>query len=89
MTRTNSSTREYDFEDINLDLFLIYDHRQTQAYWGPNKEGYDYKNQQNIVPRKRIKPHLTEEQFWESEERQELRIECTRYADWRKFKLFI
>lgn len=46
-------------------------------------------NQQDLPRVKRIKPYLTEEQFWQSEERQEFRFECTRYADWRKFKLFI
>lgn len=27
LTRSKSATREYDFEDMNLDLFLVYDYR--------------------------------------------------------------
>jgi hypothetical protein len=44
LTRTRCSTREYDFEDINLDLFLIIDYKQTQTYWGPNKDPSAYLN---------------------------------------------
>lgn len=33
---------EYDFEDNNLDLFNIYDYKQTTFYWGLNREDEYY-----------------------------------------------
>jgi len=36
------ATSEYNFEDNNLDMFILYDYAATTAYWGPNKENYDY-----------------------------------------------
>eukprot|EP01016_Furgasonia_blochmanni_P053577 TRINITY_DN8681_c0_g1_i3.p1 TRINITY_DN8681_c0_g1~~TRINITY_DN8681_c0_g1_i3.p1 ORF type:complete len:467 (+),score=99.95 TRINITY_DN8681_c0_g1_i3:67-1467(+) len=86
---TTICTREYDFEDCNLDLFLLYDYKGTTTYWGPNKENYNYEDQSDIHPRKRIQKHLTPEEFWESEEPQEFALNCVPNADWMKFKRWI
>ena len=38
----NVATREYSFEDNNLDLFLLYDYKATTDYHGENLLDYDY-----------------------------------------------
>jgi hypothetical protein len=40
--RSSKSTLEFDFEDSNLDLFLVYDHKSTTEFWGKNLENFDY-----------------------------------------------
>lgn len=85
-TRNLAATREYDFEDVNFDSFLLYDYRATTDYWGKNKEGYDYENQESIDPRRRKVKWPTNEEFWNSTENHMFRLNCTPYADFRKFR---
>jgi hypothetical protein len=88
-TKNAASTLEYDFEDNNLDLFILYDFAATTQHWGPNRVDYDYNNQENIHPRKRVKQWPTPEEFWNSEEEHLFRLNCSEYADFRKFKKWI
>jgi len=83
------ATREYNFEDNNLDLFILYDFSATTDYWGPNRADYDYENQEHLHPRLRIKKYPTKEEFWNSEEEFVFRLNCTEYAEFRKFKKWI
>ena len=42
-TRTGfEGSGEYDFEDNNLDLYSITDYKQTDFYWGLNREDAYY-----------------------------------------------
>ena len=80
------STREYDFTDSNLDKFLIYDYKSTQEFGGGPMAGYDYENQMHIRPMYRKQMYPTEEDFWNSTEPHPFRVNCTEYAEFRKFK---
>lgn len=53
MTRTKSATKEYDFEDMHMDLFMVYDYRQTQVYWGKNSGISSTSNKLSTIGRKR------------------------------------
>ncbi|KRX05264.1 hypothetical protein PPERSA_00565 [Pseudocohnilembus persalinus] len=85
----NRSTREYDFEDNNGDYFLVYDWKATTEWHGNNQEGYDYENQDHIYPKDRKIRYPTVEEFWESNEPFQFRVNCSRYADFRKFQRWI
>ena len=89
ITRTKSSTREWDFEDSNRDCFLVYDHRQTQDYHGSKPVGVDYNNHSHRAFRTKKKQYPTFEEFWETEDYHELRVYGSRYADANKFKLYV
>lgn len=82
----NRSTYQYDFEDTDLSLFLVYDFKATTNYWGNNKPNFDYQNQALTNPRNRINKYPTVEEFWNSEELHQFRINSSRYADIHKFK---
>jgi hypothetical protein len=42
-TRTGfAGTGEYDFEDNNLDVYNLCDYKQTDFYWGFNREDEYY-----------------------------------------------
>ena len=45
-----------------------------------------FKNQDNIPPRKRKQRWPSVEEFWNKTEPVEFRVNCTPYADFRKFK---
>ncbi|EAS00387.1 hypothetical protein TTHERM_00220600 (macronuclear) [Tetrahymena thermophila SB210] len=83
------STREYDFEDSNLDSFLLYDYKATTEYHGNNDPNYDYQNQDQVPPKKRKQQHPTPQEFWESDEPHAFRVNCSNYADYHKFKKWI
>lgn len=74
-TRTGfDGTGEYDFEDNNLDLFNIADYRQTQTYWGFNREDEYYEKQLSKPPHKRRRKWPTTEEFWTSTEPKEFKL---------------
>lgn len=79
-------TREWDFTDCNLDKFLIYDWKLTQEFGGQPLPGYDYENQNHLRPRQRKRVFPTEKEFWDFDERVEFYVNCTEYAEFRKFK---
>ena len=70
-------------------MFLVYDHRQTQDYWGIDAVGVDYKNAKSRRFRAQRKVFPTVEEFWQSEEYYELRVYGSRYADSNRFKKYI
>jgi len=80
---------EFGFEDSNFDAFVIYDYQATTSYWGPNKVGYDYDHQEHLPPRKRLHKRPTFEEFWNSDEIHNFRVNCSQHADWRKFKQWV
>jgi hypothetical protein len=79
-------TREWDFTDNNLDKFLVYDWKMTQEFGGQPLPNYDYENQNHLRPRQRRKIFPTEKEFWDFEEKVEFYVNCTEYAEFRKFK---
>jgi hypothetical protein len=79
-------TREWDFTDCNLDKFLIYDWKLTQEFGGQPLPDYDYENQNHLRPRQRKRVFPTEKEFWNFDERVDFYVNCTEYAEFRKFK---
>ncbi len=65
---------EYDFEDNNLDLFNIAEYRQTQLYWGYNREDEYYEKELSKRPHKRQKKWPTIEEFWTCTEPREFKM---------------
>ncbi|CAD8071388.1 unnamed protein product [Paramecium primaurelia] len=87
--RNKLATKEFDFEDSNLDKFCLYDAKQTTKFWGPNKSEQFYNKQQYLKPIYRKKRWPTYDEFWNQEEKAPFRVNCTRYGDFRKFKEWI
>ena len=83
-----ASTGEYNFEDNNLDLFKMYDHKQTDLYHGLNREDEYYQSPKNLRKplHKRKRKWPTIEEFWKSEEPIEWKVKADDYADVRRFK---
>jgi len=71
-------TGEYNFEDSNLDLFCLYDYRQTDFYYGINREDSYYETKRNLKRplHKRKMKRPTIQEFWESEEPKEFKLSC-------------
>lgn len=58
----------------------------TQEFGGQPLLNYDYENQNHLRPRQRRKIFPTEKEFWDYEEKVEFYVNCTEYAEFRKFK---
>jgi len=82
-------TGEYDFEDLNLDTFLIFDYNQTLLSFGFNREDAYYEKQKKYRELHREKKWPSPDEFWNSTEIQVFKIDCSTYADWRKFRRWI
>lgn len=84
-------TGEYNFEDSNLDLYCLYDYRQTDFYYGLNREDEYYETKRNLKrplhKRKMRRPTIQE--FWESEEPKEFKLSADDQAQYRKFKRWL
>ena len=84
-------TGHYDFEDTNLDLYRIFDYKQTEFYHGLPREESFYNTAANISrpekKRKRVWP--TVEDFWNLETPIKFRVLCNDKADWRKFRKWL
>lgn len=80
---------DYDFEDSNLDVFNIYDYKQTDFYWGMNREDEFYERDIHKPPHKRRRKWPTVDEFWSLMEPKEFKLACQDHADWRKFKLWL
>ena len=72
-----------------MSRYLVFDFRETTEYWGPNDPTFDYNSQEKVHPRQRKIKRLTPEEFWALEEPRYLRVNYSRYANFRKFKLWI
>lgn len=83
------STKEWDFVDSNFDQFLVYDFKSSTSFWGENKSEEWYANNINRKPRFRRDPQLSPEEFWTSEEPHAFRVNCSRYAQWPKFRAWL
>jgi len=82
---------EYHFEDSNLDAFSLFDYKQTDLYWGLNREDEYYQRPANLrrpLHRRRRK-WPTAEEFWASDRLHELRLVCDDQADHRKFRRWL
>jgi hypothetical protein len=84
-------TGMYDFEDTNLDLYRLIDYKQTDFYWGLNREDGHYNSTKNLKKPeyKRRKKWPTIEEFWTCEEPKPFRLMTSEYAEWRKFKRWL
>lgn len=69
-------TGEYDFEDSNLDCFNLADYKQTDFYWGLNREDEYYDRYLNKPPNKRRQKMPTIQEFWTSMEPKTFKIYC-------------
>lgn len=78
-------TGAYFFEDNNLDVFCVFDWKQTTLSWGKNLEDTMYENQDHILPEFRIKKYLEPEEFWSSDEPREFRVAHSKYAERKRF----
>ncbi|EGR34622.1 hypothetical protein IMG5_005430, partial [Ichthyophthirius multifiliis] len=85
----NLSTREYHFQDTNLDTYQLYDYKATTAYHGENLKDYDYDHQEHVRIKKRKQMHPSPEEFWEQDEPHMFRLNCSKYADFHKFKKWL
>ena len=86
-----TGTGEYHFEDNNLDAFTLFDYKQTDRYWGLNREDEWYTRPVNVrrplSKRKRKWPSVDE--FWSGTEPVEFRLVCDDQADHRKFRRWL
>ena len=81
----------FAFEDNNLDCYSLFDYKKTDLYYGLNREDAFYQTDKNLSKmlhkRKQKRPSL--EDFWLSEEPQELKLACDDQADWKKFRRWL
>jgi len=65
-----TGTGIYNFEDTNLNLFQLFDYKQTDYYHGINREDDHYTSPKNMRKplHKRKRKWPTVEEFWNSEE---------------------
>lgn len=84
-------TGQYTFEDTNLDMYCLFDYKQTDFYHGINREDEYYLTEKNLrLPlhqRKRKFPTIQE--FWESTEPRTFKLAADDQADWRKFRKWL
>jgi hypothetical protein len=71
-------TGEFNFEDSNLDLYCLYDYRQTDFYYGLNRDDDYYETKRNLKRplHKRKQRRPTIEEFWACEELKEFKLSC-------------
>lgn len=74
-----SAHREFMFVDNQWSGFLLYEYRNTTDF-KPNVENYDYENQDHLHPRMRINKRVSPEEFWQSEEEFEFRVNASAHA---------
>ena len=81
-------TGEYHFEDNNLDLYKLYDFKQTDLFHGVNREDEFYTTPKNmrkpLHKRKRKWPSINE--FWDMEEPVIFKLVADNLADLPRFK---
>lgn len=81
-------TGEYHFEDNNLDLYKLFDYKQTDLYHGYNRDDEYYTSAKNMRKphhrRKRKWP--TVDEFWELEEPVIFKLAADSNTDLRRFK---
>lgn len=82
-----NSSGHYCFSDVNMDIFMLYEYKQTTYTYGPNypDDVYERQKLEKIKPSRHLLKALSMEEFWNSEEPMEFRILFTRYAEWKKF----
>ena len=83
------STKEWDFVDSNLDKFLIYDFKSSTSFWGENRSDEWYAANPKRKYKFRKYPQVSEEEFWKSEAPHAFRVNCSKYAEWPKFKVWL
>jgi hypothetical protein len=71
-------TGQYSFEDNNLDMFCLFDYKQTDFYHGHNREDEFYETASNLKKQmhKRRQKYPSIKEFWESTEPQEFKLSC-------------
>lgn len=84
------STGCWNFEDNNLDIFMITDPNKTEQTNEENKDPEYYDYLRKTTPKgRRERPRPTFEEFWNDENEQEFFIYNSMYGDHRKFKTWI
>ena len=82
------STGEYNFEDNNLDLYRLFDYKQTDLFHGLNREDDYYTTARNMRKpehkRKRKQPSV--EEFWTSDEPVVFKLHASEKSDVKRFK---
>ena len=79
------------FEDNNLDMYHLFDYKQTDVYHGLNREDEYYHNPKNLRKpfHKRKRKWPTVKEFWESTDPMLFKLVADDYADVRKFKRWL
>ncbi len=86
----NDFTGMFNFEDENLDIFLVGDYAQTTDTYGPNYQDEFYEQQEKTVkPEWRLKKWPDYDEFWACSEPKEFRIYYTKHSECRKFKRWL
>lgn len=81
------NTGHYFFQDMDLNIYLLYDFKQTTMTYGEN-ESDDYYQQQidkQINPRFHLHKSLTPKEFWNTNEEREFRVMATPYSNIKRF----
>ncbi len=79
MNHYKSASLEFSFEDNNLSKFLLYEYRHTTTFQ-PNDPKYNYADQEAVPLKRRKVFRLSPEEFWQSEQYFEFRLNCSAYA---------
>lgn len=84
-------TGQYTFEDNNLDMYCLFDYKQTDFYYGINREDEYYTTNKNLkLPlHARKQKYPTIQEFWESTEPRTFKLAADDQADWRKFRRWL
>ena len=84
-------TGKYSFEDSNLDLYQLYDFKQTDHFHGLNRDDDFYTGRDNMKKplHKRKRKWPTVEEFWTSEEPVPFKLLADDQAQWRKFRKWL
>ena len=80
-----NKTGTYIFEDENLDLFGVFDYKQTTITHGLNRDDQFYEDQKFVKPRYRIHKYPTKEEFWDTKDVKEFKYLTFSYTLLRKF----
>ena len=85
------NTGHYYFQDNDLNVYLLFDYKQTTMTYGENLSDDLLKSQteKEINPKYHILKSLTKEEFWNSDEERSFKILFTPYSNWRKFAAWL
>lgn len=86
-----NNTGHYFFQDMDLNVYLLYDYNQTTMTFGENESEEFYQQQidKQINPRFHLHKSLTPKEFWNTNEERNFRIMATPYSNIKRFITYI